>query len=148
MTAAKELCQQVMEFLNCNDFWAQSNCILMYLKSLFYKQYFFSECNSDQLPIFFTHFWVGATAKQQQTHPKVSEKKWATGRRCIRKRSTTYKIGTLSSMSFTQLSGLAKNISTYKLFLAKTTVLKQVKLLIIVCNNKNLFSRDFLLFSL
>ena len=23
---------------------------------------------------FFTHFWVGATAKQQQTHPKVSEK--------------------------------------------------------------------------
>ena len=25
-------------------------------------------------PLFFTHFWVGATAKQQQTHPKVSEK--------------------------------------------------------------------------
>ena len=44
------------------------------LKSLFYKYYFFSECNSDQLPTFFTHFWVGATAKEQQTHPKVSEK--------------------------------------------------------------------------
>ena len=24
---------------------------------------------------FFTQFWVGATAKQQQTQPKVSEKK-------------------------------------------------------------------------
>jgi hypothetical protein len=30
--------------------------------------------NSYQLTSFFTHFWVGATAKQQQTHPKVSEK--------------------------------------------------------------------------
>ena len=33
---------------------------------------------------------------QQQTHPKVSEKKWATGQSCIRKRSTTFKIGTLA----------------------------------------------------
>ena len=26
-------------------------------------------------PLIFTHFWVGETAKQQQTHPKVSKKK-------------------------------------------------------------------------
>ena len=32
------------------------------------------QLNSDQLPTFFTHFWVGARAKKQQTHPKVSEK--------------------------------------------------------------------------
>ena len=36
------------------------------------------------------HFaWV-----QQQTHPKVNEKKWATGQNCIRKRSTT--LGTIN----------------------------------------------------
>ena len=32
---------------------------------------------------------------QQQTHPKVSGKKLATGQSCIRKRSTTCKIETL-----------------------------------------------------
>ena len=36
---------------------------------------------------------MGATAKQQQTHPKVSEKKWATCQSCIRKRSTTVELG-------------------------------------------------------
>ena len=44
------------------------------LKSLFYKQYFFSECNSEQLPTFFTHFWVGLLLLCCCTHPKVSEK--------------------------------------------------------------------------
>ena len=46
------------------------------------------------------HFWVGATAKQQQTHPKVMTKmvkKCSTDQRFIRKRNTTYKIGTLVS---------------------------------------------------
>ena len=40
----------------------------------------------------------GATAKQQQTHPKVMTKmvkKWSTDQRFIRKRNTTYKIHTL-----------------------------------------------------
>ena len=50
---------------------------------------------SKVLPIFFTCFWVGAIAKQQLTHPKVSEKKCATGQSCIRERGTTCKIGTL-----------------------------------------------------
>ena len=36
---------------------------------------------------------MDATAKQQQTHPKVSEKKWATGQSCVGKRSTTVKLG-------------------------------------------------------
>ena len=39
-------------------------------------------CSSTSFPnatltscqLFFTHFWVGATARQQQTHPKVSDK--------------------------------------------------------------------------
>ena len=50
--------------------------------------HFFSFCH---------HFWVGATAKQQQTHPKVMTewKKWATGQSCIRKEVTSYKIHTL-----------------------------------------------------
>ena len=44
------------------------------------------------------HFWVAATAKQQQTHPKVMTKmfkKCSTDQRFIRKRNTTYKIHTL-----------------------------------------------------
>ena len=44
------------------------------LKCGFCKKLLLYECNSDQLPTFFSfchHFWVGATAKQQQTHPKV-----------------------------------------------------------------------------
>ena len=43
------------------------------------------------------HFWVGATAKQQQIHPKVMTewKKWATGQNCILKDVTSYKIHTL-----------------------------------------------------
>ena len=46
---------------------------------------------------FFHHFWVGATAKQQQTYPKVMTewKKWATGQSCISKEVTSYKIHTL-----------------------------------------------------
>ena len=54
--------------------WLLKKTSSAHLKSLFYEWYFFSECNSDQLLTFFTHFWVGATAKQHQTHPKVSEK--------------------------------------------------------------------------
>ena len=45
------------------------------------------------------HFWVGATAKQQQTHPKVMTKmfkKCSTDQRFIRKRNTTFKIHTLA----------------------------------------------------
>jgi hypothetical protein len=41
---------------------------------------------------------VGATAKQQQTHPKVMTKmvkKCSTGQSCIRKEVTSYKIHTL-----------------------------------------------------
>jgi hypothetical protein len=41
---------------------------------------------------------VGATAKQQQTHPKVMKKmvkKFSTGQSCIRKEVTSYKIHTL-----------------------------------------------------
>ena len=44
------------------------------------------------------HFWVGVTAKQQQTHPKMMTKmvkKCSTDQRFIRKRNTTYKIHTL-----------------------------------------------------
>ena len=50
--------------------------------------HFFSFCH---------HFWVGATAKQQQTHPKVMTewKKWATGQSYIREEVTSYKIHTL-----------------------------------------------------
>ena len=50
--------------------------------------HFFSFCH---------HFWVGATAKQQQTHPKVMTewKKRATGQSCIHKEVTSYKIHTL-----------------------------------------------------
>ena len=51
---------------------------LFQLKSLFYKCTCeignFSECNSDQLPTFFTHFWVGLLLLCCCTHPKVSEK--------------------------------------------------------------------------
>ena len=57
------------------------------------SMYFFSECNSDQLPTFFTHFSVGATAKQQQSHPKVMTKmakKCSTDQSFIRKRNTMY----------------------------------------------------------
>jgi hypothetical protein len=46
---------------------------------------------------------VDATAKQQQTHPKVSEKKLATGHSCIRKRSATCKIGTLAILQLENL---------------------------------------------
>ena len=51
--------------------------------------HFFSFCH---------HFWVGATAKQQQTHPKVITewKKWATGQSSIRKEVSSYKIHTLA----------------------------------------------------
>ena len=38
------------------------------------------------------------------THPKVSEKKWATGQSCIRKSSTTCKIGTLAKNSNSQIA--------------------------------------------
>ena len=73
-------------------------CKVRMLKSLFYKQYFFSECNSDQLPTFFHSLLGGcnskATAQQQQTTQNWV-KKWATGQSCIRKRSTTCRIGTL-----------------------------------------------------
>ena len=44
------------------------------------------------------HFWVGATAKQQQTHPKVMTKmvkKYSKDQRFIPKRNATYKIHTL-----------------------------------------------------
>ena len=44
------------------------------------------------------HFWVDATAKQQESHPKVMAKmvkKCTTDQRFIRKRNTTYKIHTL-----------------------------------------------------
>ena len=43
------------------------------------------------------HFWVGATAKQQQNHTKVMTewKKWATGQSYIREEVTSYKIHTL-----------------------------------------------------
>ena len=43
------------------------------------------------------HFWVDATAKQQQTHPKVMTewKKWATDQSCIHKEVTSYKIHAL-----------------------------------------------------
>ena len=54
--------------------------------------------SQNQFPKVIGHFkslW-GAIAKQQQTHPKVSEKKWGTGQSCIRKGSTTCKIGTLN----------------------------------------------------
>jgi hypothetical protein len=59
---------------------------------------------------------VGATAKQQQTHPKVSEKKWATGQSCIRKRSTTCKIGTLVTKIVYEVSifVLEKNAITFQ----------------------------------
>ena len=46
------------------------------------------------------HFWVGATAKQHQTHPKVMTKmakKCSTDRRFIRKTNATQKIHTLVS---------------------------------------------------
>ena len=50
--------------------------------------HFFSFCH---------HFWVGATAKQQQTHTKVVTewKKGAAGQSCICKEVTSYKIHTL-----------------------------------------------------
>ena len=77
------------------------------LKYLFYKQYFFSKCNSDKLPTFF-HSLLGGCffSKREQprlssslfnkkTHPKVSEKKWATCQSCIRERGITFKLGTL-----------------------------------------------------
>jgi hypothetical protein len=44
------------------------------LKVWICKKLLLYDCNSDQLLTFFSfchHFWVGATAKQQQTHPKV-----------------------------------------------------------------------------
>ena len=44
------------------------------------------------------HFWVVATAKQQQTHPKVmtkTVKKCSNDQRFIQKRNTTYKNHTL-----------------------------------------------------
>ena len=46
------------------------------------------------------HFWVGAIAKQQQTHPKVMTKmlkKCSTNQRFTRKRNT-YEIGTLENI--------------------------------------------------
>ena len=47
------------------------------------------------------HFWVGATAKQHQTHPKPKVmtkkvKKCSTGQSCIPKEVTSYKIHTLA----------------------------------------------------
>ena len=56
----------------------------------------------------FFSFWVGATAKQQQTHPKVMTewKKWATGQSVIRKELTSYKIHTLGDAVFKPLSYL------------------------------------------
>ena len=56
---------------------------------LMYSPYFTSSTSLPNAtltscPFIFTHFWVDATAKQQQTHPKVSENKWATGQSCIR----------------------------------------------------------------
>ena len=50
-----------------------------------------------QLTISSRHFWLGATANP----PKSEWKKWATGQSCIRKRSTTCKIGTLAGSSKT-----------------------------------------------
>ena len=47
------------------------------------------------------HFWVGATAKQQQTHLKVMRKmvkKCSTDQRFIWKRNTTYEMGTLADL--------------------------------------------------
>ena len=52
---------------------------------------------------FFYPFWVGTTAKQQQTHPKVMKKNgqvMLTIQRFIRKRNTTYKIHTLVNFFF------------------------------------------------
>ena len=50
------------------------------------------------------HFWVGATAKQQQTHPKVMTKmvkKYSKDQRFIPKRNATYKIHTLAGTFIT-----------------------------------------------
>jgi hypothetical protein len=57
------------------------------------------------------HFWVGATAKQQQTHRKVSERKLATGQSCIPKRSTTCKIGTLVVRETCQTSRIITTVT-------------------------------------
>ena len=99
----------ILRFLNATSYFFQK-C----LQNLTFKATrVFSTCYIFKIPIlqvvllfrmqlwpvahfFFTHFWVGTTAKQQQTHPKVSERKWATGQSCIRKRSTTCKIGNLA----------------------------------------------------
>ena len=56
------------------------------LKCGFCKKLHLYECNSDQLPTFFSfchHFWVGATANQQQTHPKVMTE-WKKSRQLVR----------------------------------------------------------------
>ena len=69
----------------------------------FVKSYFFTIATLTSCPLFSFchHIWVGATAKQQQTHPKVMTewKKWATGQSCIRKEITSYKIHTLEILS-------------------------------------------------
>ena len=63
------------------------------LNSLFYEYIVCStsipNATLTSCPFFFTRFWVGLLLLCCCTHPKVSEKKWATGQSCIRKRSTT-----------------------------------------------------------
>jgi hypothetical protein len=76
----------------------------------FVRSYFFPNATLISwtfLRHFCHHFWVGATAKQHQTHPKVMSKmvkKCSTGQSCIQKEVTSYKIHTLNDR-FTTLSG-------------------------------------------
>ena len=65
----------------------------------FVRSYLFTNATLTSCPLFSFchHILVRATAKQQQTHPKVMTewKKWATGQSCICKEVTSYKIHTL-----------------------------------------------------
>ena len=75
------------------------------------------------------HFWVGATAKQHQTHPKVMTKMvkkcstlCSTDERFIRKRNTTYRIHTLAFykiLTFTVGNHFISVLFHHDLFVAK-----------------------------
>ena len=102
----------ILRFLNATSYFFQK-C----LQNLTFKATrVFSTCYIFKIPIlqvvllfrmqlwpvahfFFTHFWVGTTAKQQQTHPKVSEKNGQLVRVAFGKEVTSYKIHTLEVLS-------------------------------------------------
>ena len=75
----------------------------------FVRSYFFPNATLTSwtfLDHFCHHFWVGLLLLCCCTHPKVMTKmakKCSTGQSCIRKEVTSYKIGTLENLNFTQI---------------------------------------------